>query len=144
MIRLRALLIAGVCPLVGATLILSACAAQRPVLYPNAHLYAVGQTTAQNDIDQCMQLARDHGAGTNRSGRVARSTAGGAAVGGAAGAAAGAVWGRPGRGAAAGAAGGAAGTMIRSLLDADKPAPLFRGFVEKCLRDKGYVPIGWR
>ena len=133
-----AILVAGI------ALLASACASKRPVLYPNAHLYAVGETTAQNDIDRCMQLARDHEAGTRRSGRVARSTAGGAAVGGAAGGAAGAVWGKPGRGAAAGAAGGAAGAMTRSLLYANEPAPVFRRFVEHCLRGKGYVPIGWR
>lgn len=130
--------------LLGMALSGSACAAQRPLLYPNSHLYAVGQAAAQNDIDECMQLARDYGADTNRGGRVAQSTAGGAAVGGAAGAAAGAVWGRPGRGAAAGAAGGAAGAMTRSIINSNEPAPVFRGFVEKCLRDKGYAIIGWK
>lgn len=125
-------------------LVLQACTPKRPVLYPNSHLYTVGEATAQGDIDQCIQLARDHGAGTERGQRTARNTAGGAAVGGAAGGAAGAVWGNPGRGAAAGAAGGAAAAMTRSLLDSGEPAPVFRNFVEKCLRDKGYVPIGWK
>ncbi len=125
-------------------LAVAACAPKRPVLYPNAHLYAVGQLTAEQDIDQCMQLARTHGADTDRSERIARNTAGGAAVGGATGAAAGAVWGRPGRGAAAGAAGGAAGAMTRSIMNSGNPDPVFRGFVEKCLRDKGYAPIGWK
>ena len=125
-------------------LALCACTAKRPVLYPNAHLYAVGEAAAQKDIDQCLKLARDYGADAGRSGRTARTTAGGAAVGGAAGGAAGAVWGRPGRGAAAGAAGGAAAAMTRSLLDSGEPAPVFRNFVEKCLRDKGYEPIGWK
>ncbi|MDJ0723209.1 MAG: cell envelope biogenesis protein OmpA [Desulfobacterales bacterium] len=123
---------------------MSACASQRPVLYPNAHYYAVGQTTAEDDIDQCVQLARTHGADTDRSERVAKNTVGGAAVGGAAGAAAGAVWGSPGRGGAAGAAGGAAAAMTRSMLNSGKPDQVFRAFVEKCLRDKGYAPIGWR
>ncbi|MDJ0811810.1 MAG: cell envelope biogenesis protein OmpA [Desulfobacterales bacterium] len=122
----------------------SACASKRPVLYPNAHLYAVGQTAAENDIDQCIQMAHSYNADTDASERVAKNTAGGAAVGGAAGAAAGAVWGRPGRGAAAGAAGGAAGAMTRSILNSNEPAPVFRRFVEQCLRDKGYTPIGWK
>ena len=121
-----------------------ACASKRPVLYPNAHLHAVGQTTAENDIDQCIQLANSYGADSDASERIAKNTAGGAAVGGAAGAASGAVWGRPGRWAAAGAAGGAAGAMTRSILNSDEPGPVFRGFVEKCLRDKGYAPIGWK
>ena len=125
-------------------LLWSACVAKRPVLYPNAHYYAVGQIEAENDLDQCIQLARTHGADTGRSERIAKNTAGGAAVGGAAGGAAGAVWGRPGRGAAAGAAAGAAGGMTRSIINSGEPEQVFRGFVEKCLRDKGYAPIGWK
>ena len=127
-----------------AALLLLACATERPVLYPNSHLYAVGQITAERDIDKCMQMARDYNADDGQGERVAHDAAGGAAVGGAAGAATGAVWGSPGRGAAAGAAGGAAAAMTRSILDSGRPQPVFQGFVEKCLRDKGYVPIGWR
>ena len=125
-------------------LLLYACATKRPVLYPNSHFNAVGQIGAERDIDQCIQLAHDYGADTGQGERVAKNTAGGAMVGGAAGGAAGAVWGRPGRGAAAGAAGGAAAAMTRSILNSGDPQPLFRGFVEKCLRDRGYVPIGWK
>ena len=130
--------------IVASAFLLLACATERPVLYPNSHLYAVGQNTAERDIDQCMQMARNYNADDGRGERVAHDTAGGAAVGGAAGAAAGAVWGNPGRGAAAGAAGGAAAAMTRSILDSGRPQPVFQGFVEKCLKDKGYVPIGWR
>ena len=125
-------------------LLVTACATKRPVLYPNSHLSAVGQTAAERDIDQCIKLAHDYGTDAGQGERVAKKTAGGAAVGGAAGGAAGAVWGRPGRGAAAGAAGGAAAAMTRSILNSGDPQPLFRGFVEKCLRDRGYVPIGWK
>lgn len=121
-----------------------ACASKRPVLYPNARLSAAGPVEAENAIDQCMQLARTSGADSERSARIAQNTAQGAVVGGAAGGAAGAVRGRPGRWAAAGAAGGAAGAMTRSMLNSGEPDQVFRGFVEKCLRDKGYVPIGWR
>jgi len=119
------------------------CAAQRPVLYPNHHLTQVGQTQAEQDIDVCIQMARDYGAGNAAGSQVAKDTAGGAAVGGAAGAAAGAVTGNLGRGAAVGAAGAAAGAMTRSIIRADEPGPVFRRFVEKCLKDKGYEPIGW-
>ncbi len=131
-------------PLIAMAVSVAACASKRPVLYPNAHLHAVGPTAAENDIDQCIQMANSYGADTDHSERIARNAAGGAAVGGAAGAASGAVWGRPGRWAAAGAAGGAAGAMTRSIINSDEPAPVFRNFVEKCLRDKGYAPIGWR
>jgi hypothetical protein len=123
---------------------LAACTAKRPVLYPNSHLYRVGQAAAEYDIDQCIQLARDFGADTGQGERIAKKTAGGAAVGGAAGAAAGAVVGSAGRGAAVGAAGAAAGAMTRGIITSDEPAPVFRKFVEKCLRDKGYAPIGWK
>lgn len=125
-------------------LLVVACATKRPVLYPNAHLHTVGQITAQHDIDQCVQLARDYGTETDQNEIIAKNTAGAAAVGGASGAAAGAVLGSPGRGAGAGAAGGAAAAMTRSIIDSGEPQPVFRAFVEKCLRDKGYVPIGWK
>ena len=121
-----------------------ACSQQRPVLYPNAHLTYVGKEAAEADIDECIQLAIDYGARENREKKVAKDTAKGTAVGGAAGIAVGAVTGNVGRGAAIGAAGGAAASMTRSMVNSDKPDQVFRGFVEKCLRDKGYHPVGWR
>jgi hypothetical protein len=123
---------------------LLACAQQRPVLYPNAHLSRVGKAAAERDIDACIQLAVDYGAGQDSGARVAKDTGKGAAVGGAAGAAVGAVTGNLGRGAAAGAAGGGAAAMTRSAINSGKPDPVFKGFVEQCLRDKGYQPVGWR
>ena len=48
------------------------------------------------------------------------------------------------RAAAAGAAGGGAASMTRSMINSGKPDPVFKRFVEQCLRDKGYLPIGWR
>ena len=134
----------SVAVLVVFALLASACASKRPVLYPNARLSAAGPVEAENDVDHCMQLARRHGADKDRSARIAKNTAQGAAIGGAAGGAAGAVRGRPGIWAAAGAAGGAAGAMTRSMLNSGEPDQVFRSFVEKCLRDKGYAPIGWR
>ena len=125
-------------------LLVMGCATKRPVLYPNSHLYAVGQITAEHDIDQCIQRARDHGTETDQNERIAKGAARAAAVGGAGGAAAGAVWGNPGQGAGAGAAGGAAAAMTRSIIDSGEPQPVFRAFVERCLRDKGYAPIGWK
>jgi len=99
---------------------------------------------AQADIDRCLEMARAHGAEHDAGGRVARNTAGGAVLGGATGAAAGAVLGSVGRGAGAGAAAGATGGLIRGLFTASEPDPLLRSFVERCLRDKGYEPIGWK
>ena len=125
-------------------LALGACAQQRPVLYPNAYLKYVGKEAAAADTDECIQLAIDYGAREDSGTRVARDTAKGAAVGGAAGTAVGAVRGNAGRGAAVGAAGGGAASMTRSALNSGKPDPVFKRFVEQCLRDKGYQPVGWR
>ena len=120
------------------------CATKRPVLYPNYHLVMVGHEEAALDIEDCMALARDYGAESGKGEKIAKDTVTGAAVGGATGAAVGAVVGDFGKGAAAGAAGGAAGALTRSVIRSGNPDPLFRRFVEKCLRDKGYETIGWR
>jgi hypothetical protein len=125
-------------------LFLSACAPKRPILYPNDHFKQVGNATAQTDIDECMQLAAESDAKSSSGRKVAKDTTKGAAVGGATGAAVGAVYGNAGRSAAAGAAGGAAAGLTSGMFDAKDPDPVFRGFVEKCLRDKGYEPIGWK
>jgi hypothetical protein len=121
---------------------LAGCA-QRPVLYPNAHLEKVGNEVAQKDIDECIRKAEEGGAQSNKGAEVAKDTAGGAVIGGAVGAATGAVLGDFGRGAAAGAAGGAALGLTRGILNSERD-PVLRNFVERCLREKGYDPIGWR
>jgi hypothetical protein len=117
---------------------------ERPVLYPNDHLKQVGNDQAQAEIDECMRLASEYGADSSSGGKVAKDTAGGAVIGGAVGAATGAVLGSVGRGLAAGAAGGAAGGLARGALTSDRKDPVFRQFVDRCLREKGYEPIGWR
>ena len=128
-----------------AVVVISAgCADKRPVLYPNAHLKQVGSETAQRDVDECLRFASESGAEGNKGAEIAKDTAGGAAMGGAVGAATGAVLGNLGRGTAAGAAGGAAGGLVHGALKSDEPDPVFQKFVERCLRDKGYDPIGWR
>jgi hypothetical protein len=125
-------------------LLLMACSQKRPVLYPNYHLQQVGEETARADIDECIQFAKEYGASSGSSGEVAKRTTEGGAVGAAGGAASGAVFGSAGRGAAAGAAGGAAVGFVRGLFGSREPDPLFRRFVEKCLREKGYEPVGWK
>ena len=125
-------------------LLLVACSQKRPVLYPNYHLQEVGEETAQTEIDECISLAKEYGTSSSSSGKVAKRTAGGGAVGAAGGAASGAVFGSVGRGAAAGAAGGAAVGCLTGLFRSPEPDPVFRRFVEKCLLEKGYEPIGWK
>ena len=125
-------------------LFLLGCAQRRPVLYPNPYLKQVGKETAQSDIDECMRLAAEYGTKSDSGEKLAKKTAAGAAIGGATGAAVGAVFGNLGRGAAAGAAGGAAGALTRGIIRSGEPDPVFRRFVEKCLREKGYEAIGWK
>jgi len=132
--------------------ILAACSTQRPLLYPNTHLNRVGAETAELDINDCMRRA-DGYVSSASSGEKALEGAAigagtGATVGAAAGAAGGAVVGHAGTAAAVGAAGGgAAGAtrgLIRGLFSKRAPSPVYRNFVNRCLRDKGYDPIGWK
>ncbi|MEJ2431425.1 MAG: hypothetical protein P8075_21290, partial [Deltaproteobacteria bacterium] len=94
--------------------------------------------------DECIRLAKEYGTSSSSSGKVAESTAMGGAIGAAGGAATGAVLGSVGRGAAAGGAGGAAVGCLQGLFRSREPDPVFRQFVDRCLREKGYEPIGWK
>lgn len=130
--------------LIGIVILITACAKKRPVLYPNATYQAAGATVAKADIDDCIQLAADHGHATDSGKNVAASTAKGAITGTVVGGAVGAVTGRPGRGAAVGAAGGGSGGLMRGAWKSGDPDEIERRFVEQCLRDKGYKVIGWK
>jgi outer membrane lipoprotein SlyB len=122
-------------------LLLAGCA-HSPVLYPNAHLKRVGQEQAERDIADCKQMAEQY-VKSNPAGTVAGSTAVGAGAGAAVGAAGGAVRGGAGTGAAVGAATGATGGFLRGLFKASEPGPVYKNFVDRCLRERGYEPIGW-
>jgi outer membrane lipoprotein SlyB len=129
---------------------ISACASHRPVLSPNAHLARVGSSVAEREIDECMRRAeaslRERGDTVKEGAAVDTVTS--TAVGAAAGGAGGAVVGRAGQGAAAGAAGGAVASLthalLRGLFASKPPDPSYRGFVDRCLREKGYEPVGWK
>jgi len=128
---------------------LSACASHRPVLSSNEHLMRVGSSVAERDVDECMRRAETASeTGENPAENAAVSTAGSAAVGAAAGGAGGAVVGRAGEGAAIGAASSAAASLmyalLRGLFTSKPAAPSYRGFVDRCLRDKGYDPVDWK
>jgi outer membrane lipoprotein SlyB len=128
-------------------LALAGCASsKRPVLYPNTHLNRVGQPQADADINACMRLAEASGANSGKGGDLARSTAKAGAVGGATGAVVGAISSSAsvGRSAAIGGAGAATATLVGGAFDASEPTQVYMRFVEQCLRDKGYQPIGWR
>jgi hypothetical protein len=132
-------------------LVLPACSTTRPTLYPNAQYEKVGAAQADADIADCESKAKGFVKTGGYTGpgaaETARNVGVGAAVGGASGAVGGAIYGNAGEGAAAGAAGGATagllGTLFGWMFSKSEPDPAYRNFVEKCLRDKGYEPIGW-
>jgi outer membrane lipoprotein SlyB len=117
---------------------------QSPVLYPNAKLQQVGPEQAERDIEQCRALAARHvpsAAGKE----VGRGAAVGAASGAAIGGVAGAVSGRgAGTGAAVGAATGATAGAVGGVAKQTVPSPVYKEFVARCLRERGYDVIGWQ
>jgi len=126
-------------------LLLTGCAAKRPALYPNQTLQAQGSATGERAIDACLALAESHGhRGPSPGAKAAGGTAVGAAAGAAVGAAVGAVTGSAGRGAAVGAAGGGTTGLLGGLGRSREPDPIQKAFVEQCLRERGFQPIGWK
>ncbi len=125
--------------------VLAACGTPKPILYPNAHYQQAGPAEAQDDIEQCSQMAQEAGANPARgkTGQMAGGTVAGGAIGSAAGAVGGAIVGRPGRGAMIGAASGATGGFLRSLFRRSPPSDAYKQFVNRCLRERGYEPVGW-
>lgn len=123
-------------------LMLGGCATEKPVLYARG-----GGTPPDGRaaIAQCQDQARAAGLRYHQ-GRVGTQTAENAAVGGAAGAAGGAIYGDAGRGAAVGAAGGVAAGLVRDLFHHGQggPAPAYRHYVDQCLHERGYHPVGWQ
>jgi len=124
---------------------LSACAGPKPILYPNAHYQRVGADAAERDIADCRQMAETAGAspGEKRAGAAAKSAAVGGVVGAAGGAVGGAVVGSAGTGAAIGAAGGTVMGLFRSLFKRPDPGDAYKAFVNRCLAERGYEPVGW-
>lgn len=140
---LRGVLVSGVL-LFGAV----ACT-KKPVLYDNAKLKA-NPTAADSAIDDCMKRAKERGAeGEGKLQKSAYNAAAGgtasAAAGGAAAAAGNAFGGNYDVGGSMGmsAAAGTAGNFALGMFDRDVD-PIFAGYVETCLAEKGYRTIGWR
>ena len=134
-------------PLVVALVIIAAlgCSGPKPVLYPNDHYKQVGKDAAELDIAECRQLAEAAGAKPEKgkTAQAAGNVAGGAAVGAAGGAVGGAVVGAAGTGAAIGAASGATMGLLRWLFTGPKPSSAHVNFVNRCLQERGYEPMGW-
>ena len=119
---------------------------QGPVLYPNAKLREAGKAQADAEISACRSLADDYvSSGGARAKEIGKDTAvggvGGAAVGAVAGAVSG---GAAGRGAAIGAATGATAGAVHGTVKSAGPSPIYKGFVDRCLRERGYEVIGWQ
>ncbi len=126
-------------------LLVAGCAAPKPILYPNAHSQQVGKEVADRDIDECREMAKDAGATASqgKSGQVAGSTTAGGCdwicsrgsgwCGG---------W-SPGRGAMVGAASGATAGFLRGLFRRSPPSNTYKQFVQRCLKERGYDPVGW-
>ena len=135
----------------GFLLLFAGCSSLHPTLYPNEQYQKAGSAQAERDVADCEQRATEYvksgGQGAQRATEAARNTGVGAAVGAAGGAVGGAIGGNPGQGAAVGAASGATagllGTMFGWMFQRSQPDPVYANFVDKCLRDKGYDPIGW-
>lgn len=121
-----------------ATLMATGCGTARPIIYE-------GGPEAGQDIDDCMRLAREGGADAGQGAQFARNTATGAAMGAAATGIYGAVRGENdvGNRTAAGAAAGAAVGLIRSGVKASEPSGTYKGYVNRCLRQRGYDVVGW-
>lgn len=119
-------------------------APSHPILYPNNKYTSVGETEAQTDIDQCMQMATSHGVKTTADGKIVEKSATGAAVAGASAGAWGLVRGDAGERALAGAAAGAAGGAVKGVIDSNQTSPVFKNFTQRCLRNMGYEVVGWQ
>lgn len=134
-----------VCLVAALALTLAGCArAQKPVLYPNVHLEDVGREQAERDIEACRARADEYVQSTTAK-DVGKGAAVGAAGGAAVGAVGGAVSGRgAGTGAAVGAATGATAGAVRGAVKQTAPSPVYKQFVNRCLREKGYDVLGWQ
>ncbi|RLA19743.1 MAG: hypothetical protein DRQ61_04445 [Gammaproteobacteria bacterium] len=131
--------------LVAVCLIATACATPvKPTLYPNSHLKRVGGAVAQQDIDECYASARNYGVKENKDGNTGKKAAKGAVIGGLSAGAWGLVTGNAGERALAGAAAGGATGAAVGAMDSKNIDPVFKSYVNKCLRDKGYEVIGWQ
>jgi hypothetical protein len=122
----------------------AACAAKRPVLYPNEQYRKAGAEVSQVDIDTCIRLAKTGVGDTNAATSTAGSGVVGAGAGAAVGAVGGAITGNAGTGAAVGAATGGTAGLLSGLWRTRDHDPVFMAYVDTCLREKGYQPIGWK
>jgi hypothetical protein len=124
--------------------LLGACASSQPILYPNEQAKEVGNEQVRKDINECTKLAKDSGASSSGAAETAKETAGSATEGAATGAATGAVTGNAGTAAAVGAISRGMSRLFSGMRQNKGPSAAYKEIVERCLRDKGYEPVGWK
>ena len=119
----------------------------KPVLYPNEHFNRMGAQAAQAHVQACEGKAVEAGLTPRiEDNAVGRGAVHGAAVGGTLGAVAGIFNGgisRVAENAAKGAVAGGATGAVSGSFNNDKPNPIYRNFVSRCVQEKGLEIIGW-
>ena len=126
-----------------AAALLAGCATPKVALYPDAHYKSLPKETVQQDVGDCDAKAKEF-VKTNKGRIVAKHTGAGAFFGAFLGVVAGAFTGDYGGAIAQGAAMGAATGLASGAIHANSPEGVHRKFVEYCLIEKGYRPMGWR
>lgn len=103
------------------------CASKRPMLAPNEHFKVVGMATADRDIDECLRQAEKYvPPSTGRARKAGADTAALAEE-------------KPPQDPAH----AAASNIFRGFWNKPEPPAVQKNFVNRCLREKGYSPMGW-
>ncbi len=129
---------------VGIAALLGGCRTPHVIFYRNAHYERMGHEQAQADFRACLAEAEAAGTESGKAAEIARNATEGAVTGAAVGGVVGSIRGRPGQSAAAGAAGAATFSIVRGALRWRSLQPVTRRYVEICLRNQGYQPVGWK
>ena len=123
--------------------VLCGCAAPRVALYPDERYKSLPKETVEKDIAECDAQAAQY-VKANKAKLVARKTGAGAFFGAFLGVVFGAFTGDYGLAISDGAAVGAAAGLAHGAIEANSPEGVHRRFVEYCLMEKGYKPMGWK
>lgn len=131
----------------GLAALLMGCATSQPVVYHRSPPDAQRAARVAANVEQCRQLAA---AAVGTHGRTAPRTAATAGRVGVVGFVSEAVealvegsrdaWTKA-RGAAAG---GVAGMLTKTVLDQNEPDDVHKEYVERCMKDRGNLVLGWR
>jgi uncharacterized membrane protein len=123
--------------------LLAGCATPRVAIYPDDHYKRLPKETVQRDIDDCEAKANES-VKSHKGQIVAQHVGVGAFFGAFLGVIVGAFTGNYARAISEGAAMGAATGLVGGAIKANSPDGVHRKFVEYCLMEKGYKPMGWR